>query len=645
VLAAFLRRREGPLCTLGLLALSLPILVFLAANHAFVPMWIEGIAEYESTLEILTGLSRAAPACWLRIGGASLPLAFTPYIGPAYFYAYLPTASLWLRGLVSDPYVYRYTGIALFLADCWLVYAILRQMVQPVLALLGSAIVLTTPTLLFMALTDHQSVYLPLGVLLLAAFLGMRYLMTGRARFLLLASLAVGATLLVRLETFVWPAVPTALYLGLVRPALARERWRELRRRPWLAPLAAGAAALGGAPTLAYNVRCPFAGLLPFLRGTIFPTALGAAGGPGPAARLLTRLQQFWTHNLLATWPWYELRTPDVPFAAAWLAAAVVLLAAAVRQRQPEPLLPGLAAVLVLSTATTGLLRDEHLTILQPFVGMVVISAAALARSPRAQARVRVLLLLVIAGNIATAALDWRGWLSLPPTALTMLNQSDPALLTHELLAHHAHDRILYTNIGLPQYVRYFSRGRLAGTDITNQTSADRFAAAVQETLLDGRERRVFVAVAPEHDGMVVDGALPRTRLLYAILAADRLPYRVVHLANGRNAYLYDLIEVEPGVSLSTRAQTAAGIIISAVAVNPITGPVLTAGVTGTGFAPGDVVVLNGRRSVPTVFGNSGWLTFSMPTADLPPDGTLTIEVFRPGTLERSWPFTVHLRR
>ncbi|MBX6772842.1 MAG: hypothetical protein IRY83_14010 [Chloroflexi bacterium] len=630
---------------LGLLGLSALVFLFLAVHHDFVPMWIEGIAEYESALEVMAGLSPAQPPCWLHLGRASLPLAFTPYIGAAYFYAYLPPVYPWLHGLTGDPYLYRYVGITLFIADAWLVFLILRPYVGPGLAALGGALLLTTPTTLFMALTDHQSVYLPLGILLLAVFLGTRYLMTGRTRFLLLASLAAGATLLVRLETFVWPAVPTVLYLGLARPAPVRARWRELRRRPWLALLAAAAFALGGAPTLAYNAACPAGGLLPFLRGTILPTALGTAGGPGPAVRLLTRLQQFWTYNLLATWPWYELQAPDVLFAAAWLAAAAVLLTAAVRRRQPEPLLPGLAVVVVLSTATTGLLRDEHLTILQPFVGMVVVSAAALAHSPGTRRLARALLLLVVAGSVAASALDWRGWLSLPPTRLTMLNQSDPALLTHELLAHHARDRILYTNIGLPQYVRYFSRGRLAGTDITSQTSADRFADAVQAVLADGSARRVFVAVAPEHDGMVMDGALPRTRLLYAILAADRLPYRVTRLANARNAHLYDLITVDPGISLSARARTVPGIFIAAVAVNPITGPVLTAGVTGAGFAPGDVVVLDGRRSVPTVFGSSGWLTFSVPTADLPPGGTLTVEVLRPSTLEKSRPYPVRLPR
>src|SRR2546425_3008539 len=111
---------------------------FLSYYHSLVPMWIEGMAEFEHSLQIMFGFKPQVVGCWLRVGNFSVPLALGPYIGPATIYMYAPAAYLWFKGITSDPYVYRYAGIVFFLINSWLLYYLLRTYYKPSISFYGT---------------------------------------------------------------------------------------------------------------------------------------------------------------------------------------------------------------------------------------------------------------------------------------------------------------------------------------------------------------------------------------------------------------------------------------------------------------------------------------------------------------------------
>jgi hypothetical protein len=70
----------------------------------------------------------------------------------------------------------------------------------------------------------------------------------------------------------------------------------------------------------------------------------------------------------------------------------------------------------------------------------------------------------------------------------------------------------------------------------------------------------------------------------------------------------------------------------------------ITGSVVGTGLGEGDKVVVN-DSAVQTVFGNSSWITFSLPVSTIGNQNTFTLYVLRELTNERSKPFTVSFSR
>jgi hypothetical protein len=202
--------------------------------------------------------------------------------------------------------------------------------------------------------------------------------------------------------------------------------------------------------------------------------------------------------------------------------------------------------VLPLFVFSSSGLRALHLHLLEPAVVAIVV-AGGVEAAARRRWLMHVLLGSVALGSVATTALDWQAWQRLSPARHTMLNQSDPPLLVANLMKHHSHDELLFTNIGFKQYVEYASRGLLSGRDIMNWFSPEGFENDVRAALSVNGKRRVFVAVSPERDGL--EGTLARTRLLYRVLDATGIPYQVVRLRNARNLYLYDLVIVEPGAA------------------------------------------------------------------------------------------------
>jgi hypothetical protein len=67
----------------------------------------------------------------------------------------------------------------------------------------------------------------------------------------------------------------------------------------------------------------------------------------------------------------------------------------------------------------------------------------------------------------------------------------------------------------------------------------------------------------------------------------------------------------------------------------------LVGSVHGSGFAPGNVVRIDDRRDYPATVGNSGWLTFAIPAADLGGAGKFTLRVVSKNTSSQQFVVTV----
>jgi len=623
-----------------------PVLWFLVRYHAFVPMWIEGIGEYENVLRIMLGYSTYTPGCWINYGSLHLPLALNAYIGPAFFYFHLPAAYLWFHGLTTDPYVYRYLGILFFFGDVWLLYYLLRKYYQAAVCFYAAAAFLTAPTL-FLCLTEGGAYFFMLFFLFTLALLFTQYLNSGRVIFLYASALVLGMTILTRVEMFVWLIVPFTIYLVLARPPLVVQRWREMNHKVKQALATLGCFCLGASPMIVYNSFCPTTNIFSFFRTQLIPHTLTTPYLP-LYNRCMLRLAQFWATVLLNTGPVWELKAKNYIFAGLGLVCIGALIWQSVARRRPNFLVLAVLTTLPLSLLASGMLRYEHLTILHPVVLLIIVAGLAyLERLPRLRGLMHAAFVLLILGNIATSAADWRIWAQQPDTAQTMLNQSDPALLTNYLVQHHANDRIFYTNVGMSNYVRYMTAGRLQGEDIMDWSGVDGFVQAVNATLTNKTQRRVFVAVAKEHDGQ--SGSVRRTELLHRLLDQYDVPYTVTPLSNERNRFLYELVVLEPGAAVRAQPDQDEKLVVSdvtdvrATARQP--GGQVVGSIGGLGLKPGDLIVINQDHTFPTTFGNERWVTFSIPWEELKGQDSFTLEVLRSSSLERSQPFTVNLKR
>jgi len=631
----------------------IPVFWFLAHNHAFVPMWYEGIAEYEYTLLVMLGIIKDTPPFWIHYHHLHLPLALNAYIGPAFFYFHLPAAYLWFNGLTKDPYIYRYMGILFFFADGWLLYYLLRKYYKAAISSYGAMAFFTAPTL-FLCLTDGGSYYFIVFFLLVIALCFTQYLQKGRTRFLLATALSLGVTTLTRIEMFVWLIIPFVSYLAVARPPLVLQRWRETKRKVIVGGLALSCFCLGAAPMIAYNFLT--GSTFAFIKARVIPGLLGTLSLPPSAgvpslpltSKVVLRLGQFWTTVMLNRGPMWELKASNYVFAVIGLLCAGVLIYRWVARRAPSFLLIALLTTLPLSLLTSARLRYEHLTILHPVVLLIIVAGLAyLEKWPGTTKLVHVAFVLLILGNVTTSARDWRIWTQQPDTVQTMLNQSDPVLLTDYLSQHHASDQIFHTNMGTMQSVHYLSAGRLGGEDIMTWYDADVFANYVKTALTNKRQRRVFVAVGKERDGL--PGTMARTKLLYSLLDQYHVPYTVTPLANARNRYLYELVVVEKGAGTREVFRESETLLVSEVTDVRVqsfgTDSLVIGSILGAGFKPGDVITVNDDLTVPTTFGHEKWITFAIPLGELTDSNSFTLEVLRPSSLERSRPFTVNFKR
>jgi hypothetical protein len=529
-------RERPPLRLLVLAAASLVLLAFLARNRGFLPMWAEGIPEYEGTLLAMVGELPAALPCSVPIGRLRVPLAMTSYAGPGYIYAYLPATWLWFRGIATDPYVYRMTGIVLFLWSAWLFHALLSRLVSPDRALLGALCYLTTPTLLLLSLADGQSAFLPWTIVFSAFLFSLAFTRSGRAGHLFAACFAFGAILLTRVEMLVWLAAGLAVWW-----LIGKERWRRLapvfETRGRVLAAVAGFA-LGSATFVSTNLFCRDLSVFRFVLGRVMPTAEETPF----ADALRTRLAHFLELGLLNRWPWLEIRTPNIVLAALFFAACVFFVSRVRRARLPFPLVL-LGVSIVLSTLVPGEHRLEHLIILQPAVLATVVLASAAADEMHGSRLGPALLCVLLAANVVTTAVDWRAWKRIPPDARAMVNQGAPMLLTSHLLARHPNDQIYFTNFGLRWYVEYMTAGRLQGWDLFYRTPPQSFDRVVRELLANRSERRVFVCVSRSREGHA--GAHERTARFYELLAESKAPYSTERLSTARCSDLYDVVVVE----------------------------------------------------------------------------------------------------
>jgi hypothetical protein len=599
---------------------------FLVWQHAFVSMWIEGFAEYSPTLLAMLGHGHAPPSC-LRIGSLTLPLAFGSYTGCAAIYFDLPAAYAFVHGWTQDPYIFRMGGILLLCLISWVIYATLRQYSSPYTAMWAALIFLSAPNVFLFSLTDRQVfLHMPLTVLL-AILCSTLWMKRGTAMWLALAALTWGITLNTRIEALVWPAIAVLLFIVVFRPRHISQQLSGACRRPREVAIAVSAFIVGAAPFILYNFLNSSDNVISYFWKRILPNPTTASQG-GFASGFRLRGEQFLSFNLLNTWNMFDLRAANYVAATMFFVAAGVLVLRWFVWRERNLALVVIAVALPLSTLVTGGMRQEHLEIIQPAVA-VVIAMGVEAITLRFPNLLRHALFgLIFLSSAWSTSRDWRQWARQPNDQQTMLNQSDPSLLVDRLRTH-TEDRILYTNIGFPQYVSYVSRDGIRGEDIMEWSGDEAFSSHVLRALADGSKGRLFVAVGLERDGTA--GSLHRTRLLYDLLSAYRVSFKTERLSTVRNRFAYDLIYVEPGVSTPLLQGSARQTMkITSVGPNPIgKNSELMGTIYGSGFAKGDLVRVNSGPVFDTAFGSLTWVTFSVPAGALGEGKTFTLEVIR----------------
>jgi hypothetical protein len=561
------RRRDFRLdtdraCLTLLLIANVAVFGLLSAHHAFVAMWVEGsLFEHVEHYLRIFGLSDDRPGCWIGFqwGGVErfvFPLSYNAYGGIA-VYSYLPLAFLWYSGATSDPFIYRYLGIALLIGNSFLMFYLIRLRFRPIIALYGSLILLTTPSTLLASVTDHQTFTIYQFFFLFAAILVVRYLDRPTNGRLAAAAFASGMILLGRYEVLLWPLIAGAIYLVWVRPAPLLLHGRTIHQRILGSALAASYFCVGAAPTLLFQATCSYNAFSVMRRfGDV-----GVVDGVSASfvSKIIIRLGHYWGLHLLNQLPSYEIYTPNVLFAIIWLFAFAGIVLKQLRSRTPDILILILLVSLPLSTLTTGLLRYEHLLFLQPvFVLALIAGLGWWIQFDRLKVIVHVLFVALIISNVAVSVLDLTQWQASVRSRTSMLNQADPEVLADYLAKNHGEARILYTNVGPRHHMPYITKNGLEAEDILNWSAGVKgFAQDVRRELSDGSRQRVFVAVSPDRDGCA--GTLPRTKALYAILDQSRIPYTTTPLASGRNPQLYDIIVVEKGIALPASPMEDAG--------------------------------------------------------------------------------------
>lgn len=629
--------------TVALIILSAAVFTFLSINHAFVSMWIEGFFEYARLIAVFVGKDTPTSLdCLLPVGNTWLMLGLNEYTGATPMYVDVPAAWLWYNSWTNDPFIFRYTGIFVFLSCGWLLYLVTRKLYSPSIAFYSASLFLVIPNIFLTTLTERWWFLNMTIVHLILAWFFIRYLQGGSDFFLIASGFWLGMTITTRVEAFIWLIFPVTLFLIIAKPVIIFERWAMTRHKWAIVPATLVGFALGISSFIAYNLTCPRMNLLGYLQRQIIPNAQSNTTG-SLIDKIPVRLEQFWSFSLLNQFKFFQLWTPNYLFAILWGIATVILVVKSIREQKPNLLLMMLATSAPLTLIVTNRPRDEHLIILQPvFILVITTGLAQLDKFKPCGKKLRHLILgLSLVSGLLTSAMDWQYWQSIPPTTQTMLNQSDPVLLTETLLRDYPQDHILFTNIGLGQYVRYTSNNRLNGKEILEWFSIERFANNIKLSLLNKNKRRVFVAVSLERDGTA--GTLPRTRLLYGLLKQYNIPYTVTHLANSRNANLYDLIVVDPGVTLNNSLDFSSGILVSSVGMNPPMGNKIEGTIYGIGFKPGDIAIVNDSLATPTVFGGSTWVTFGIQLDQLENQSSFELKIIRLTTMEQSPPILVTL--
>jgi hypothetical protein len=98
---------------------------------------------------------------------------------------------------------------------------------------------------------------------------------------------------------------------------------------------------------------------------------------------------------------------------------------------------------------------------------------------------------------------------------------------------------------------------------------------------------------------------------------------------------------VEKGFGMAKEFLNKKDIFVSSVVdvrvqAQPSGSNLIIGSITGNGFQIGDALIIDGKMSFPTIFGNDTWLTFGIPQESLDNPDSFTLEVLRPGTLQRS---------
>lgn len=495
-------------------------------------MWVEGVTEFEGHLRSIFGHA-PSHGCSLTIGGHAFPLRVTSYVGPGYIYLNVPATYLLFRGWVADPYVYRFTGILLFVACGWILHAALRTWSRNPAALGGALLFLTSPLLFLMSLTDYQLFFLNFALLFTGGLLFLRWRAGSSNALFHAAAFTFGALSLARVEMVLQVALVLLVWWLVAgrRPAVAAPH-----RSPSLR-LAALFAILGALPFLVTQVGCR-PNLVDFLRERMLPVARGEAG-LSLGQRFVIRSEQLLDFNLLQRWPRFELLVPDFPFALAFASATVFLVWRWIRNGDTPFAI--IAILVIFPTTLVAFPRPEHMTMLQSII--LLLPVTALDRIAAARPRVAAAIVILLVGaNVGVLAADLRHWGALPPTSHTMLNQSDPRLLASYLEGHSGDAAIVFTNIGIDHYVRYATRGRITGRNIMDWNGVDDFESRVLETLeADGRT--MFVSIARERDGR--DPFVAHTALLYEILDREGVRYQVERLESRRGVVVYEIARVE----------------------------------------------------------------------------------------------------
>ena len=369
-----------------------------------------------------------------------------------------------------------------------------------------------------------------------------------------------------RIDPLVLLLIAFAGWLAVFKPARLTESFADAFRQKKSIVLAIPFLfAIGAWPFILYNAICPSGRIFLFFSSKVFGRTFGA-GAPSMAARLATRVSQYFSTNVLHQMPFLSVTVPNYLFAVAWTAAVIAVLAG--RRREVGFPLFTIVLLVPVSLLSTGVLRPEHMISFQVLTSMLV--ASALTRESAADSSIvarsiakagPALLTAALLGNVLVLGLDWIRWERQSVNEDAITNQSAPILLADHLNRFSPDDRILFTNIGLWPYMDYLSAGRMQGEDLVSWNGTDDFVNAVEGALRDKQHRRIFVAVSPARDGGRFN--FVRTRVLYELLARHHVAYTRVRLSSPRRRDIYDIITVPKGSGIDQKSPSSIGIFRS----------------------------------------------------------------------------------